>query len=176
MTPDEFKKLWDANVSDLNESFGKQLNEKMSVTDWQKNIADNVTEHFLWITWEQILEIAALRKADPKAKQIVTAIDFHRGETNEMPIFSQLLAKLAEGENGIPIPLYKFFNGGCGNETVIAYEKTFLDTIGETDSPQAERWKEWHQLAKNKNELISELEALENERRKAAAQLKDAQK
>lgn len=172
LTQDKFKKLWDANVSDLNESFGKELNEKMSVTDWQKNIADNVAAHFLWITWEQIREIAALRKDDPKAKQIVTAIDFHSKTSDKKPIFSQLLAELAQKKE----PLYKFFNGGCGNATVIAYEKTFLDTIGKTDSPQAERWKMWHQLAEDKNELIRELEVLENERREAVAQLKDAQK
>ena len=162
----EFSDLWNANVNDLDSAAGEKLSEKMGVTDWRNSFAgENIASHFLWITWEQIREIAVSRKGDPKAGQIAIAIDFHRGVANEMPIFSKLLFSIAARQE----PLYYFYNGGCGNTAVMKYEKMFLTAIGESNSLRAERWNSWHNLANHHREIVEKITALEEARRKAIA-------
>lgn len=172
---EEFAKLWQANVNDLDASFGEKLSAFMG-KEWDefKNSAPGyIQKHFLWVTWGEIKGLAyPMQDYDPKAKQIVTAIDFHSAKKDEMSIFSQLLAKLAENKE----PLYHFYNGGCGNATVKKYEKEYLEAIGEQKSKQAKRWAEWHEKANTHAEILKNLSDLEDVRRKAAAELKDAVK
>ena len=172
----EFAELWQANVNDLDAAFGEKLSSNMG-KEWdkfKKSASENIQKHFLWITWGEIKGLADSMKGDPKAQQIVTAIDFHSDKENEKPmsIFSQLLAKLAENKE----PLYHFYNGGCGNATVKEYEKKYLEAIGEQKSKQAKRWAEWHEKANTHAEILEKLSDLEDVRRKAAAELKDAVK
>ena len=172
---EEFAKLWQANVKDLADAFDDKLSDFMKEKwdEFKNSAPENIQSHFLWVTWEEIKGLAdPMKDYDPKAKQIVTAIDFHSDKENEKPIFSQLLAKLAENEE----PLYHFYNGGCGNATVQEYEKDFLEAIGETDSEQKNRWADWHQLATKQEKVFKELSDLEEERRNAAAALKAAVK
>lgn len=173
---EEFAELWQANVNDLAAAFGEKLSSFMG-EEWdkfKKSASENIQKHFLWVTWGEIRELADSMKGDPKAQQIVTAIDFHSDKENKKPmsIFSLLLAKLAENKE----PLYHFYNGGCGNATVKDYEKIYLEAIGETDSAQAKRWADWHKLATAQEKVFKELSDLEEVRRKAAAELKDAEK
>ena len=172
----EFAELWQANVNDLDAAFGEKLSSNMG-EEWdkfKKSTSENIQKHFLWITWGEIKGLADSMKGDPKAQQIVTAIDFHSDKENEKPmsIFSQLLAKLAENKE----PLYHLYNGGCGNATVQEYEKIFLEAIGATDSKPAKRWEDWHKLATSQEKVYKELSDLEDVRRKATAELKDVVK
>lgn len=173
---EEFAKLWRANVNDLDAAFGEKLSAFMG-KEWDefKNSAPGyIQKHFLWVTWGEIRELVDSMKGDPKAQQIMTAIDFHSDKENKKPmsIFSQLLAELAKNKE----PLYHFYNGGCGNATVRKYEKIFLKAIGETNSDQAKRWADWHELATAQEKVFKELSELEEKRRTKGAELKDAVK
>lgn len=176
----DFSELWQANVNDLDAASGEILSEKMKLKDWKDFFAsEKIENHFLWITWNDIREIAASAKDDLKAQQIVTAVDFHSGVSKVMPVFSQLLFSLAARQE----PLYRFYNGGCGSKSVMKYEEKFLKEIGESTSVRAKYWSAWHDLANHHKDFLENLAALEDARRKAVADgdegadtLKDIQK
>lgn len=130
----------------------------------------SVAEHFIWITWESISGIC---RADDKCSEMIKrTIDFHRetsimSRVEDWPIFSQFLARLEENK----VPLYHFYNGGCGNGTLKEYEKKFLDAIGANSSLKADCWAKWHDLADNSKSKFAEIIKLEKKYRIAVADL-----
>ncbi len=182
-----FEELWRANVHDLEQAFGKVLKEKLpedgpgSWDEFKRLSAETVREHFLWITWADIADLARSDfKDDQCAQQIAGAIEFHSStvsagmKSEDWPIFSQLLAELArkeEKENGKP--LYRFYNGGCGDPLLIGYEKKYLEAIGYGGE---DPWGSWHELSGKHAKLLGDLSALEERRRIALSQLRQAEK
>ena len=181
LAEDDFSRLWQANVGDLKKLCGtleeqlKKEEDYESSMDVWGDLADNsyskIKKHFGWITWADIAELAKQNK-NQVTEQIIKAIHFHSSENAaeiEQPIFSKFLAKLAEKE----VPLYLFYNGGCGNEILQDYEKEYLEAIGYTETSP---WQEWHELKKLNADRLKKLEELEDCRRAALADLRQARK
>ena len=182
LTDDHFADLWQANVSDLEKSCGELL-EKQLKKEGCKSLKDvwgdpenkddclKIRKHFSWITWDDIAELAKQNK-NKVTTQIIKTIRFHSQENaaeTDMPVFSKFLAELAKKK----VPLYHFYNGGCGNKLLQAYEKKYLKAIGYTETSP---WQEWHELKDSNAKLIDDLEKLEKRRRAALADLRRAGK
>ena len=186
-----FNDLWQANVRDLEKCFGKILAEQLkkeegyeSSKDVWGDLINNCSEirtHFYWITWKDIesLSVQEPFKNDLCIQQITEAIKFHSSEntadtvSENWPIFSQCLAVIAGKEEGKEEPLYHFYNGGCGNETLQVWEKKYCEAIGRAEPAL---WQEWHKLKTSNGQLIKDLEDLEDLRRVALADLRKAGK
>jgi len=189
---DGFDELFRANLKDLKESFGKRLSEKR---EWNsdlkqyisgkevvdKNISfSEIKKHFLWITWDQINELA-VKSPNTTANQIVKTISFHKNTENlkntepdgNWPVFSILLHDLAENKE----PLYLFYNGGCGNKTLQKYEHDFLSELKEPwDHAITKRWSKWHENSLTCGDLFTELLIMEEHRRIALSLLRQVKK
>ncbi len=167
----DLQALWEANCQD----FEKLFKDKYKSEEEGYPKLDEFSEaknHFIWITWEQIRYLSD-NYHHVGVAMITDAIDFHANKSTKMPIFSQLLVDLAENKT----PFYHFYNGGCGNDILQEYEEQFLKEMGEENSSQAKRWKEWHNLATEKNqELLVKLTELEQKRREAVTEIKEIQK
>ena len=183
LTDDDFEDLWKANVHDLKNSFGKVLEEQLKKEEYissddvwgdLEHSWAEIRKHFLWITWKEIAALAEKNK-NQITEQIIKTVKFHSSEnktenTEDWPIFSQFLAELA----GNKVPLYLFYNGGCGNKLLKDWEEKYWTAIGHTgDTP----WKAWHDL-KNIHHaaLMDELAKYEEARREALSALRVAEK
>lgn len=168
----EFTELWQANLLDLDRAYGGSLSEVLP--DWEevKTLsADAVRANFLQISWQDISRL--LRREQwqkfSAACEIVKAIDFHSSGTlsqdsfccENWPVFSRLMAELAEQGAW----LSEFYNGGCGNDILMKYEKIFLSAVNALDSPQAYRWQKWHSLKEMQKDWFEKLDLLEAKRR-----------
>ena len=76
---------------------------------------------------------------------ILQMIQYQQGKTEEKTIFMKALT-----ETLAKMPKYWFYNGGCGVAALCACEASFLKSIGQEKSIQANLWNQWHQLAKEK--------------------------
>ena len=177
LTDDDFKDLWKANVADLEKSYGKLLGDQLSNLSLKtKENWTEIRKHFHWIIWEEIKNLSSDRFKDNLcAEQISKTIKFHSSKNTtekDWPIFSRFLAELAEKK----APLYLFYNGGCGDETLKTFETQYWKAIGHTET-EPTPWQAWHDLKKdNRESLMKDLAGLEEARRKALSDLKDVEK
>jgi len=111
---------------------------------------------FIWVSWQQIVQLASSEPNSCLAEMIVDAVNWHASPFDRhcAPLLPKMLISKLHNHYSCD-----FYNGGQGVADVIAFEEEFTKVAGLAANP----WAAWHQIDESIRRALDEAKAIEME-------------